>query len=242
MSYYKSAFIKIDNNTIKYDENGQLTSTGGGGGGDASIDDYNISTRTTYSSSKTEGRLTELKEEIDEEYGGTVLSYNDTLAVLGVPPSPFYQYRIANAVMTANNAPAPYVCAALSTLTGYDAYKAFRRTNDGSGWMSGGNDPINQWISYKFGEAKVIGRITIKNLASDSPAACKKFEFQGSNDGNNYTTLSTCNVASDANGAMQSFDVENITPYLYYRLLVKESYDQDYVAFGQIDLLEKYVA
>ena len=242
MSYYESAFIKIDNDTIKYDAQGQLIARGGGGGGDASIDDQNITTTTTYSSSKTESRLTEMKEEIDEEYGGTVLSYNDTLAVLGVPPSPFYQYRRCTPVMTANNQPPNNICSASSEYTGHEAYKAFRQTNDGDGWMSQNNDVVNAWIRYQFAEPKVIGRITIKNFATSSPAACKKFIFQATNNTSSWIDLATCNVTSSANGAVQSFDIENNTTYAYYRLFIKEGYDVTNVAFGQIDLMEKYVA
>jgi len=241
LSYYPASNLKIDNTTIKYNSNGELTSTGGGGG-DASIDDLNISTHTTYSSHKIEGRLTELYEEIEDKFGGTVLSYNDTLAVLGVPPSPFYQYRIVTPVMTSNNTPYNS-CGASSEYTGYEAWKAFRQVSDGGGWMSQTGSVANAWIRYAFAEPKVIGRITIRNINNASPAACKKFKFQGSNDGGStYTDLALCTIDSSDANAMQSFDIENSTKYAYYKLFVVEGYDENNVGFGMIDLLEKYSA
>lgn len=244
MGYYRASNIKIDGTTLKYNSNGELVSAGGGGGGDASIDDLNISTTTTYSSSKTESRLGELYNEIEDEFGGTVLSYNDTLAVLGVPPSPFYQYRIISKVMTSNTTPSPNSCSASSEYPGCEAYKAFRQTSDGDGWMSSDGSVVNSWIRYGFAEPKVIGRITIRNIDnSSSPVACKKFKFQGSNDGGtNYTDLAICDVASDTANAMQSFDIENSTGYTYYRIFVLEGYDNTNVGFGMINLLEKYMA
>ena len=243
MGYYRASNIKVDGTTLHYNSNGELVSAGGGGGGDASIDDINISTSTTYSSSKTENRLTELYNQIEDDFGGTVLSYNDTLAVLGVPPSPFYQYRIASKIMTSNSTPSPNSCAASSEYSGYEAWKAFRQTNDGAGWMSADGSTANAWIRYAFAESKVIGRITIQNMDNSSPAACKKFKLQGSNDaGASYTDLATCNVDSDAAGAMQSYDIENSTSYAYYRIFVVEGYDNTNVGFGCINLLEKYTA
>lgn len=241
MGYYKASNIKIDNTTLKYNASGELVSAGGGGG-DASIDDINISTHTTYSSSKTEARLGELYDEIEDEFGGTVLSYNDTLAVLGVPPSPFYQYRITTPIMTSNTTPYNS-CSASSEYTGFEAYKAFRQTSDGSGWMSSDGGVINEWIRYGFAEPKVIGRVTIRNLNNASPAACKKFKLQGSNNaGASYIDLATCNVTSDGADAMQSFDIENSTAYSYYRIFVLDGYDNSNVGFGMINLLEKYMA
>ena len=242
MGYYKASNIKIDGETLHYNASGQLVSAGGGGG-DASIDDINISTHTTYSSAKTESRLGELYDEIEDEFGGTVLSYNDTLAVLGVPPSPFYQYRIVNSVMTSNTTPTPNSCSASSAYTGHDAYKAFRQTNDGDGWISANGEVINAWIRYAFAEPKVIGRITIRNIDSSSPAACHTFKFQASADGGStYTDLANCTISSDARNAMQSFDIENATAYTHYRLFVTSGYDQTNVGFGMINLLEKYTA
>ena len=243
MGYYKASNIKIDGTTLKYNSNGELVSAGGGGGGDASIDDINISTSTTYSSSKIESRLGELYDQIEDDFGGTVLTYNDTLAVLGVPPSPFYQYRIATKVMTSNTTPTPNSCSSSSSYSGYEAWKAFRQTNDGSGWMTSNGSVVNEWIRYAFAEPKVIGRITIQNIKGASPVACKKFKLQGSNDaGASYTDLATCNVTSDASDAMQSFDIENSTEYAYYRIFILEGYDNNNVGFGMINLLEKYRA
>lgn len=244
MGYYRASNIKIDGVSLHYNSDGELVSAGGGGGGDASIDDINISTSTTYSSSKTENRLTELYDQIEDDFGGTVLSYNDTLAVLGIPPSPFYQYRIVSKVMTSNSAPSPYACAASSEYSDdFKAYKAFRQMTDDKGWMSANGSVANAWIRYSFAEPKVIGRITIQNMNNASPAACKIFKFEGSNNaGASYTTLATCTVDSDAAGAMQSYDIENSTSYTYYRLFVVEGYDGTNVGFGCINLLEKYTA
>ena len=244
MAYYKSSNIKIDNSTIRYDANGQLVSSGGtGGGGNASIDDQTASSTTTYSSNKINSLFDDFEEMIEREYGGNVLSYADTLAVLGIPPTPFYQYRLVVPVMTSNTAPSGVVSAS-SNYPDYEPYKAFRRSNVTGGWMTSSGNTVNAYIQYQFLEPKVIGRIVVYNMADadTDDIACRKFVLQGSNNGTSFSDLVVCEITSSDPGARFAFEVENGTAYQYYRLTVKEVYGDYYVGFGEIDLMEKYVA
>ena len=241
MAYYKSSNIKVDNTTIRYNANGELIGSGTGGGGDASIDDVTPSSTTTYSSNKINSLLEELEEEIEETMGGNVLSYTDTLSVLGIPPSPFYQYRLVVPVMTSNTS--DYGTASASTeATGYEAYKAFRRSHTSGGWMNSNGVSSNSWIRFQFAEPKIIGRVDTYNLPDQENTACKRFIFQASNNGTSWTDLKTCDIESSDLAAYSMFEIENSTAYRYYRVYVSQGYNDAIVGFGQVDYFEKYLA
>ena len=74
MAYYKATNLKIDNNTIKYDSNGQLTLGQAVSGDGAAIDDEHASLSTTYSSNKIERLVS----------GGYVLPIADSETLGGV--------------------------------------------------------------------------------------------------------------------------------------------------------------
>ena len=76
MNYYPIFNIKIDNNTIKYDEHGNLYATvSGGGTGDASIDDNHSSSTTTYSSNKIDQLLLDNQLTIEDNLNSTSSSH-----------------------------------------------------------------------------------------------------------------------------------------------------------------------
>ena len=82
MAYYRAENLKIDNETIKYDENGQLICTPTGSNEDI-IDDEEASLSTTYSSTKIERIIeesTELPVATDETLGVVKID-NETILI-----------------------------------------------------------------------------------------------------------------------------------------------------------------
>ena len=83
MAYYNAINLKIDNNTIKYDENGQLVVGLPIGTGGAVINDETPSLSTTYSSTKIE-RIIDESTNIPiatDEALGLVKIDNDTITI-----------------------------------------------------------------------------------------------------------------------------------------------------------------
>lgn len=157
---------------------------------------------------------------------------------------------ILTPVMTSNTEPSG-VCSSSSNYSGsygtYYPYMAFRQFNDPVGlsnhsWLSvRGQQAIGQWIQYTFpsGVKKCVNKVEIFNRNEpNSTHACKQFIFQGSNDGTNWTDLTTCNINSDQADHSQSFIIDNSEKYNAYRLYVTDIYDSstNIVGFGCINL------
>jgi len=80
-----------------------------------------------------------------------------------------------------------------------------------------------QWIGYVFNEPKVVNKISFlgANNPADTPVA---YQFQGSNDGNEWTNIfeiekgPLCNIKRET----RSHEFENGTAYLQYRLHISQ--------------------
>jgi hypothetical protein len=127
---------------------------------------------------------------------------------------------IATPLMTANNAPSPYVAAASSIAgAGVDAWRAFDR-NYASGsnfWQAAAGTP--QWISMDFGSTIIIDAYTIFGTSNQS-FNTRNWTFEGSNNNVSWTTLHTVTLPSAiaASGSYSSGSISNPTAYRYYRI------------------------
>jgi regulation of enolase protein 1 (concanavalin A-like superfamily) len=92
--------------------------------------------------------------------------------------------------------------------------------NFGSFWFNGGT---TGWLRYDFGEnsAQVIKRYSLVSATLIPERDPKDWQFQGSNDGSNWTTLDTQTDQTFQWRAYQRvFNIGNSTAYRYYRLNV----------------------
>ena len=170
-----------------------------------------------------------------------VLSYDETLDVLGLPPNPIYKFRVATPVMTSNTTPSG-VASASRQYQNRSPWYCFRQTIGGNSenWIV--QNPSNtDWIQYKFDEAIKIEKMDIGNL-DDSNMHVKTVKLQGSNDGLTFTDIQTCVIESNDSKYISSFNINNNDAYIYYRLSMVDFFDNSYAGIGMINLYEKYLA
>ncbi|MBW7474082.1 hypothetical protein K0T92_04955 [Paenibacillus oenotherae] len=134
--------------------------------------------------------------------------------------------------MTSAVAPSGEVFASYYYGTTYEPYRAFNQ-NAGSFW-DGANGTPPYTIGYKFNNQKIIRMYAVKGSANAVNYSPKDWQFQGSNDGVNYTTLDTITSAVWTASEKKIFPIANTDPYLYYRLNITASN----AAYPQIDEIE----
>jgi hypothetical protein len=113
--------------------------------------------------------------------------------------------------------------------------QAFNR-NPGSKWY-GWNSPTG-WLQYDFGagNAQVVKRYTI-NCADVATRDPKSWNFLGSNDGTNWTTLdSQSNQSFPVRMGMNTYNLGNTTAYQFYRLEVTANNGAGGVAVSELGL------
>lgn len=115
-------------------------------------------------------------------------------------------------------------------LSGAD--KAFDN-NASTEWWSY-TTPYPHWIEYDLGSGvtKVAASYAIMGCSN---ANFLGWNFQGSNDNSNWTTLDSRTGISLLNGSFTTFTFTNSTAYRYYRLLMT-----DYVPWGRLKEIEMY--
>ena len=129
--------------------------------------------------------------------------------------------------MTDNTHPSG-VASGTDYVTGYDYYKAFD-DNDSTAWWSASTSSAsaNKRLIYEFPTAKVINRAFVKTLIDGNGAHIKNFKIEGSNNGTDWTTLTSGTyTSSDTSGISAIF--ENNTAYTYYSILVQDFYGGNY--------------
>ena len=127
---------------------------------------------------------------------------------------------IATPLMTANNAPSPYVAAA-SSQSGGQPFLAFDRnyTSATNFWQAAAGVP--QWLSIDFGSSIIIDAYTVFGT-SNQVANPRNWTFEGSNNNVSWTTLHTVTLpAAIAGGSSYSSgSISNLNAYRYYRINV----------------------
>jgi regulation of enolase protein 1 (concanavalin A-like superfamily) len=124
------------------------------------------------------------------------------------------------------------------------AAKGFDR-NSGSKWFNG-NSGTKGWLQYDLGTGvtRVVRRYDVVS-ASDMPGRDPKdWQFQGSNDGSNWTTLDTrSNQSFPYRLFPKSYAIGNTTAYRHYRLNVTANNgDATGLQFAELSLMGPYPA
>lgn len=147
---------------------------------------------------------------------------------------------IANANMTGYTTPSGEVSASAyaSTSSGtYYPWYAFKhevQSNIRLIWSSG--EVASRWIQYKFDDPVCIIKLTVQNANIHDGFSGKKFIFQASNDGVNFTNLGEYSIDSSVKLYKSEYDIPNANSYLYYRLNFTEWYSNNSVEVGCINL------
>ena len=165
------------------------------------------------------------------------------------------EYATDNAVQGAWVTDAGYTSDLIPTMTGYTSPSG--EVTDGGGlggyysWEAMMDDNSDQgnswavqstsgWIQYEFTSAKTITRYTITSRNEPATRAPKSWTLKGSNNGSNYATLDTQSDVTDWAGqanVKKTFDIDNSTPYTYYKLDITASNDATYVGVGEFELI-----
>lgn len=119
-------------------------------------------------------------------------------------------------IMTSDTTPSGVV----SVSTFYDSnsrgYKAFDG-NDSTRWESANVSPfVNVWIQYQFANPITVAKIKMLLPQRNQPAT---FQLQGSNDGENFTTVQSYTNDS-ASQTTKEYTNSDTAEYSYWRLLV----------------------
>jgi len=146
--------------------------------------------------------------------------------------------------MTSNTAPSG-VASASSMINGsFPAWKAFDHSNapavSTDRWVPAA---VVEWVQYQSPVARIITQYAVSNqgYTGDGPYAPKSWTFKGSNDGSTWVTLDTqINVTSWAatHGVRLVFAFANTTAHFYHRLYITASNDANYVAVGELEMME----
>ncbi len=179
----------------------------------------------------------------------TKTSYVDTTAVAGT--TYYYVVQAKNAVGTSGNSPefgatllsAPLANLGFSGTATASSYassaevpdKAFD-TNPGSKWFN--SAAPTGWIQKDFGanNAQLVKRYTISS-ADVTTRDPKDWQFQGSQDGVNWTILDSQSDQSFAYRIQQNrYDIGNTTAYRYYRLNVTANNGDTTLAVAELGL------
>ena len=152
-------------------------------------------------------------------------------------------YKLATPYMTSNTTPSGVVSASSNAGGSYQPWYAFSGTlgDDGQTWVTGSGQAIGGWIQYQFDSPVVIKKLATTNRNEANNRVVKKFKFQASNDGTNFTDLATCTVTSNASHYRQEFEIDNYTLYEYYRLYVLETWvsNDPYAGFAQVEMYNR---
>jgi hypothetical protein len=185
---------------------------------------------------------------IASNLSASTTSYVDTSAAAGT--TYYYVVQAANSAGTSGNSPqfgdaripAPLVNLAFSGTANdssnnpANAASAFDR-NPASQWFYTGK---TGWLSYDFGanNAQVVKRYTIADPDTLTARDPKDWQFQGSQDGSNWTTLdSRSNQSFVCLYRPLTYDLANTTAYRYYRLNVTANNgDATFLHVGELGL------
>ena len=170
----------------------------------------------------------------------------------GAQDNTYADETLVNQIPAMTGASAPFgTAAASSTLTSYDAWKAFARasiTDQTYRWVSASGQ-LTGWLRFDFGagNSKVIQSYSMMGDNNSSYVATrspKSWTFQGSNDGSSWTTLDTqTNVAVWALSEIRQYSTSNTTAYRYYRVNVTANYGaSDYVVIGLLKMYARLEA
>jgi hypothetical protein len=134
------------------------------------------------------------------------------------------EMKVSVPVMTSNTA--PYGEAFDNAhQSGKEAWHVFDGNMDNEDyWSTYGTSyaTANAYVGYRFVNPTIVRRVWI-NFDTPYYARVKNFRIEASNNGSNYTTLFT--GTREKVREVLVIDINNNTPYFYYRLFVVDSWD-----------------
>ena len=193
------------------------------------------------------GRFPEQEDSVSGGSSLNVLSYDETLDVLGLPPNPIYRFREVIPIMTSDTTPSGVASAGSINSATYAAWKAFDGvwSNYNDRWVTAVN-VYGTYLQYKFDNPKEIVKMRIQfgdyyNANNDSLVT-----IQGSNDGSVFTDLLEFTLLASENNKINDYVISESDSYLYYRIKFG-SYNittgsGNYNGIVNVQMYEKYLA
>ena len=107
--------------------------------------------------------------------------------------------------------------------SGQEGFHAFDRNTSGANQWNGNNSGAAS-LTYQFPSAKQITAYSIQNRDGNTNGAADTWQFQGSNNGSDFTTIQTISSAqSFGAGELKTYFPNNNTSYTHYRINVLTS-------------------
>jgi hypothetical protein len=149
---------------------------------------------------------------------------------------------IATPLMTANNAPSPFVAAASSVATiGQEPFQAFNRNTTSTNFWSAAAGVTAAWLSMDFGSGNsvVIDAYTVFG-GDQQQFNPRNWTLESSNDNINWTVRHTVTLpaAIAGNSSYSSGSIGNITGARYYRINVTLIGGGDRVRIAELELYQ----
>jgi hypothetical protein len=192
----------------------------------------NFSSTSTWN----DGTLLGIPTTGDDVYTNSFTVAMDTNATVNSLNNSARARTIATPLMTANNAPSPYVAAANSVAGGNQPYFAFDRNTSVTGWLT---TVSTGWLSIDFGSAIIIDAYTVFGSATQAFNA-RNWTLEGSSDNVSWTTLHTVTLPSAiaGNSSYSSGSIGNTTAYRYYRINVTLNGGTSQLQINELELYQ----
>lgn len=155
----------------------------------------------------------------------------------------FVEYLDASMITPNHNSPTPLDTHAgvVSASSEYDQsnYGAWRAVNNNTGdyeWATAANPSMPCWWKYDFRLPVYVRRYAIGS-GNNTTYQPKSWQFQGSHDNTNWTTLDTqSNVTSWVSGEYKSYTLAADAFFRYFRLLISAGNNATYVYMSEIKI------
>ena len=162
------------------------------------------------------------------------------VAMTGTVSTPQYGYVSGNA-MTTNSAPSPYVAAASTAASTFDAFKAFNgiiAPNGSNRWVATAG---TGWVSQDIGPSLaglVQGYILSANAASNGNNTPNSWTLEGSNDNSTWNVLDTVSGQTWGDIVPKVFICDTVSSsYRYFRINISASNGGSAVTVEELYLL-----
>ncbi|MBO5810432.1 MAG: discoidin domain-containing protein [Bacteroidales bacterium] len=155
----------------------------------------------------------------------------------GQPPIAYYVDEYIVPVMSSDSQDG-YIATCSSTWSAETpAYAAFDRNAD-TLWNTRGK--VDQWLQIQLPTAQSANILLIvarsDGYLTETP---NSFDIKASNDGSEWTTLTTQSNLSWSLGETKSFNLNNTTPYLYYKFVINGNGGGNNCAIAEFSLMKR---